>query len=142
MLAQKTRYALGAMLYLVEEGNGDPVQLARIAETQRVPPKYLELIARRKRLIFPLCRLGERDAVENAAGLIADDPERPPDGAGFLLVTLAAWVIEIDACARHQRDRSLHHSNDVAKRDGGWIACEDITTGAPLRRLPRARLNH
>jgi Rrf2 family protein len=44
MLAQKTRYALRSLLYLAEEGAGGPVQLARIAETQRVPPKYLELI--------------------------------------------------------------------------------------------------
>ena len=44
MLAQKTRYALRSLLYLVKEGAGGPVQLARIAETQRVPPKYLELI--------------------------------------------------------------------------------------------------
>ena len=44
MLAQKTRYALRSLLYLVEEGGGRPVQLARIAETQQIPPKYLELI--------------------------------------------------------------------------------------------------
>jgi len=44
MLAQKTRYALRSLLYLAEESGGSPVQLARIAETQRVPPKYLELI--------------------------------------------------------------------------------------------------
>jgi len=44
MLAQKTRYALRSLLFLVEEGKGNPVRLARIAETQRVPPKYLELI--------------------------------------------------------------------------------------------------
>ena len=44
MLAQKTRYALRSLLYLAEEQDGSPVQLARIAETQRVPPKYLELI--------------------------------------------------------------------------------------------------
>ena len=44
MLAQKTRYALRSLLYLVEAGGGAPVQLARIAETQRIPPKYLELI--------------------------------------------------------------------------------------------------
>lgn len=44
MLAQKTRYALRSLLYLAEESGGQPVQLARIAETQRVPPKYLELI--------------------------------------------------------------------------------------------------
>lgn len=44
MLAQKTRYALRSMLFLAEEEGGAPVQLARIAETQRVPRKYLELI--------------------------------------------------------------------------------------------------
>jgi len=44
MLAQKTRYALRSLLFLAEEGGGAPVQLARIAETQQVPPKYLELI--------------------------------------------------------------------------------------------------
>ena len=44
MIAQKTRYALRSLLFLAEEQGGNPVQLARIAETQRVPPKYLELI--------------------------------------------------------------------------------------------------
>ena len=44
MLAQRTRYALRSLLYLAEEQDGAPVQLARIAQTQRVPPKYLELI--------------------------------------------------------------------------------------------------
>ena len=44
MLTQKSRYALRSLLYLVEEGGGAPVQLARIAETQSVPAKYLELI--------------------------------------------------------------------------------------------------
>lgn len=44
MLTQKSRYALRSLLYLVEEGGGAPVQLARIADTQKIPPKYLELI--------------------------------------------------------------------------------------------------
>ena len=44
MIAQKTRYALRSLLFLAEEQGGTPVQLSRIAETQRVPPKYLELI--------------------------------------------------------------------------------------------------
>ncbi|MDT9598958.1 RrF2 family transcriptional regulator [Sphingosinicella rhizophila] len=44
MISQKTRYALRSLLYLVEEGKGAPVQLARIADTQQVPRKYLELI--------------------------------------------------------------------------------------------------
>jgi Rrf2 family protein len=44
VLTQKSRYALRSLLYLVEEAGGTPVQLARIAETQNIPPKYLELI--------------------------------------------------------------------------------------------------
>lgn len=44
MIAQKTRYALRSLLFLAEQQGASPVQLARIAETQRVPPKYLELI--------------------------------------------------------------------------------------------------
>lgn len=44
MIAQKTRYALRSLLFLAEEAGGEPVQLGRIAETQRIPPKYLELI--------------------------------------------------------------------------------------------------
>jgi len=44
MITQKTRYALRSLLFLAEEEGGAPVQLSRIAETQRVPPKYLELI--------------------------------------------------------------------------------------------------
>ncbi len=44
MITQKTRYALRSLLFLVEQSGGGPVQLGRIAETQRIPPKYLELI--------------------------------------------------------------------------------------------------
>ena len=44
MLSQKTRYALRALLYLVERGGSRPVQIADIAATQQVPRKYLELI--------------------------------------------------------------------------------------------------
>lgn len=44
MIAQKTRYALRSLLYLAEARDSAPVQLAQIASSQRVPPKYLELI--------------------------------------------------------------------------------------------------
>jgi Rrf2 family protein len=44
MISQKTRYALRALLHLVEKGRGAPVQLGSIAEAQQVPRKYLELI--------------------------------------------------------------------------------------------------
>lgn len=44
MLTHKTRYALRSLLYLAEHKGDQPVQLASIATSQRVPPKYLELI--------------------------------------------------------------------------------------------------
>jgi Rrf2 family protein len=44
MLAQKTRYALRALLYLAEAEPGRSVQVGDIAQTQQVPRKYLELI--------------------------------------------------------------------------------------------------
>ena len=44
MLTQKTRYALRALLFLIEQGNGGAVRLQRIAESQKIPRKYLELI--------------------------------------------------------------------------------------------------
>ena len=44
MLAQKTRYALRALLYLAEAEAGRAVQVSDIAATQQVPRKYLELI--------------------------------------------------------------------------------------------------
>lgn len=44
MLSQKTRYALRALLYLVERAGPRPVQIGEIAQTQQVPRKYLELI--------------------------------------------------------------------------------------------------
>ena len=44
MLTQKTRYALRALLYLIEEGHGDAVQLTQIATTQKIPRTFLQLI--------------------------------------------------------------------------------------------------
>lgn len=44
MLSQKTRYALRALLHMVERHGGAPTQIAEIAEAQKVPRKYLELI--------------------------------------------------------------------------------------------------
>ena len=44
MLSQKTRYALRALLHLAEAERGRPVPAAEIAEEQRVPRKFLEII--------------------------------------------------------------------------------------------------
>lgn len=44
MLTQKSRYALRALMHLAAESNGKPVQIVEIAEAQRVPRKFLELI--------------------------------------------------------------------------------------------------
>src|SRR5512133_1078426 len=71
MIAQKTRYALRSLLFLAEEQGGAPVQLGRIAETQRVPPKYLELI------MLDLKKAGLVQSVRGPKGgyVLAREPE-------------------------------------------------------------------
>jgi Rrf2 family protein len=71
MLAQKTRYALRSLLFLAEKGPVQPVQLAAIATTQQVPPKYLELI------MLDLKKAGLVRSVRGPRGgyTLARDPE-------------------------------------------------------------------
>ena len=44
MLSQKTRYAIRAMQHLSDHYGQGPVQLADIAEAQKIPPKFLTVI--------------------------------------------------------------------------------------------------
>ncbi len=44
MISQKARYALRALLYLAAKGGDTPVQIAEIAEAERLPRKFLEQI--------------------------------------------------------------------------------------------------
>ena len=44
MLSQKTRYAIRAMQHLADHHGSGPVQLADIAEAQKIPPKFLTVI--------------------------------------------------------------------------------------------------
>jgi Rrf2 family protein len=44
MLSQKARYALRALLHLVEHAQSRPVQLSDVATAQVIPRKYLEFI--------------------------------------------------------------------------------------------------
>jgi Rrf2 family protein len=44
MLSQKTRYAIRAMQHLADYYGKGPVQLADIAEAQKIPPKFLTVI--------------------------------------------------------------------------------------------------
>ncbi|MBA4050982.1 MAG: Rrf2 family transcriptional regulator, partial [Erythrobacter sp.] len=44
MLSQKTRYAIRAMQHLADHYGEGPVQLAAIAETQKIPAKFLTVI--------------------------------------------------------------------------------------------------
>jgi Rrf2 family protein len=44
MLSKKARYALHALLVLVEHGDGDPMMVADIAERGRVSPHFLEQV--------------------------------------------------------------------------------------------------
>ena len=44
MLSQRARYALRALLHIVEHGGATPVQSAEIAARQNIPGKFLEAI--------------------------------------------------------------------------------------------------
>lgn len=44
MLSQKTRYAIRAMQHLADQHGKGPVQLAAIAEAQKIPAKFLTVI--------------------------------------------------------------------------------------------------
>ena len=44
MISQKARYALRALLYLAARGEAGPVQIAEIAEKEKIPRKFLEAI--------------------------------------------------------------------------------------------------
>ncbi len=44
MISQKARYALRALLYLAAHGDDGPVQISEIAESEKIPRKFLEAI--------------------------------------------------------------------------------------------------
>jgi Rrf2 family protein len=44
MISQKARYALRALLYLAARGGDEPVQIAEIAQAEKLPRKFLEQI--------------------------------------------------------------------------------------------------
>lgn len=44
MLSQRTRYALKAMVRLARSPEGEPVQIAMLAESEDIPRKFLEII--------------------------------------------------------------------------------------------------
>jgi len=44
MLSQRTRYTIRALLHLADRYGDGPVQLAEIAEAQKLPPKFLTVI--------------------------------------------------------------------------------------------------
>jgi len=44
MLSQKAKYGLQALIYLARKGEGKPVLIREIAESERLPKKFLEAI--------------------------------------------------------------------------------------------------
>src|SRR5690349_24350909 len=46
MISKKTKYAINALVYLAREykGDGEPIQISRIAESENIPRKFLEAI--------------------------------------------------------------------------------------------------
>ncbi len=134
MLTQKTRYALRALLYLIEEGEGDAVQLQQIAATQKISRKFLELI------MLDLKALGIVKSVrgpkggyrlaKNPAGISFGDVIRGLEGP-IALVPCASINFykkcgdchDEATCAIRRlfiqvRDRSLDVLNSVSLEDG------------------------
>ena len=44
MITKKAKYALNALVYLSKEYNKGPVLISQIAENEKIPQKFLELI--------------------------------------------------------------------------------------------------
>ena len=113
MLTQKTRYALRALLYLIEEGHDGAIQLQRIAETQKIPRKYLELI------MLDLKALGIVRSVRGPKG--GSRLKRHPSGVNFY--KKCGDCHDEATCAIRRlftqvRDRSLDVLNSVSLEDG------------------------
>ena len=92
MLSQKTRYAIRAMQHLADNFGQGPVQLADIAEAQKIPPKFLTVI------LSELSR----------SGLVAS--QRGKDGGGRLGVRerLGGGVSGMLRSVRHRRHGDGH----------------------------------
>ena len=124
MLAQKTRYALRSLLYLAEERDGAPVQLARIAGTQRVPPKYLELI------MLDLKRAGLVKSMRGPRGgyRLARDPADISFGD---VVRVMEGPIALVSCAsvnHYERCGDCHDEATCAIRRAFGIVRDQTTT--------------
>src|SRR5690242_12463050 len=63
--------------------------------------------------LLPLGALGQRDRIQHRGALVAKDREGAADGAGRLVVAVAAWRVEIDARAGNERDRPFHRTDDL-----------------------------
>src|SRR5439155_23680490 len=61
--------------------------------------------------------LRKRDRVQHCGALVAQDGERPADGARRLVLAVAARRVEVDAGAGNEGDRTLHRSHDLAERN-------------------------
>ena len=57
------------------------------------------------------------NGVERGGALVAKDREGAADGAGRLVMAVAARRVVIDACAGHRGDRPFHRANDLAERN-------------------------
>jgi Rrf2 family protein len=124
MLAQRTRYALRSLLYLAEQRSDSPVQLARIAETQRIPPKYLELI------MLDLKKAGFVRSIRGPKGgyVLAQDPDAISFGS---IVRVMEGPIALVPCASvnfYERCGDCHDEASCAIRKA-FAMVRDQTAG-------------
>ncbi len=72
MLSKKAKYALKALIALQEHGSGQPVRIADLARSERIPKKFLEAI------LLDLKKRGILSSQKGKGGgyLLARDPRR------------------------------------------------------------------
>ena len=54
--------------------------------------------------------------------------EKPTNGAGRLVMAIAAPLVEVHAGARDQRDRAFEAPHNFPERDAAWMPLQSIST--------------
>src|SRR6185503_3019718 len=100
---------IAAIMYQRASGCG----VKRLSIVPPLPPG--RRLFRDRKPLLPLRPLGERNRVQYRGALVAKNSECPANGTGGFVVAVAARRIEIDACARNERNRPFHRPDDLSE---------------------------
>ncbi|MBK5264373.1 MAG: Rrf2 family transcriptional regulator [Alphaproteobacteria bacterium] len=112
MLSQKTRYAIRAMQHLADNFGKGTVQLAEIAEAQKIPPKFLTVI------LSELARFGIVESQRGKGGGYGLAVS-PIDITYGDLIRLMRGSLALVPCASrfaHEKCRNCHEEGECRTR--------------------------